>query len=794
MCVDTAKSQENNYIQIQRKNFFHSNKSYLKQEFEDTRVVALGDVTHGEGSVMEMNIELIKFLHEEMGFNTIAFESGIYDVYKAQKVIEASGDVGEAIRNSIFSIWTNTCEFQELIKYISENKLKIVGFDYQLTGEYSTYESVDDLQALLRMYGLNAGIDFELIENVFISFGEYFSFPKKTVDYNQFQTELDKINKQLQYLKSRNVKDIDLWLQFLKSTEKLAKDYYENNPSSYSQEEFKAPMSNPRDAQMADNLLFYLKKNPEAKVVCWGASAHFANDLTTTRNSELEQYRPMGSYLKKELGPSFCAVAPIIASGTHGVFEPTDTIKNLTKKSIESQLNQNDSFYQFIDLNSEKYQTPFVSYAIEYTPFKAKWNDVFDAFIFLKGTQSTTLVKDECRFHSETEVNNKANSSQKSSNPVLTFSYEKIKGRLTDEKREPIPFCNVLINGTTIGTISNEDGFYEINFPKKLIVDTLIFSCVGYERREIAMNNIQKTTTLESRDFVLDEIKIEAKSLDPVSILRKAIDSIPQNYIQKDYNAEMYSRGIYTSHDSIKFDMENVVKIYDKNGYDNKKNLTSRRIAFKLNKTSKYIYSNAADAAFSSIYLKHMDLVSQSPLFKKRFLKKYHLKLLGTTEHNHEKVYKIAFDSKFKAHRYTGYWYINKFNGVIYINSKDYSIVKTDAYWEYNLDIVNKIPNSGSKTVDLICDNEFIKLSATYKKYQNKYFFNYGSYIRYQKGKSLKSNKCFELKGIQTIFTSKIELENIDIIPDKQFISSKSRKLKKDDKFWSTYNKPVKNE
>lgn len=761
----------------------------LEKTLNNVRVVMLGEPSHCEGNIMEMNIEIIKHLHEEMGFNTIAFESGFYDLYKAQKIIDAGGPVEDAVRNSIFPIWTSTCEFQEFIKYIYENreKLKIIGFDCQLSGDFSTYESLDDLQELLQSNDLGNEIDFELLQHVFISLGEDLSFPDKTYDYDFFVDELQKIEKQLLVLQQNNIQDIDVWLQFIKSTKKLAEDYYENKPSSFSKKEWKAYISNPRDAQMADNLLFFLKKHPDEKVVCWGASGHFANDFSTTKEEELMQFRPMGSYLKQKLGSNLFSIASITSSGTYGAFKVEDTIKDISNQSIEFELAKDSSYHQFINLKDSKFEIPFISYAIDYTPLTADWNEIFDAFIFVRSVNPSSFITADCAFKSNNDlkIENTVEDINSGSIHSLHEFTEKIKGQLTDEKNQAIPFCNVVIKNTTIGSITNETGHFQLNYPKKLEKDTLIISCIGFESREIALSDFENRTQLQSKDFVLDEVTISAKNLDPKFILKKAIENIPNNYAQEDYNIEFYSRGVMMNFDSIYIDVENIVKLYDKKGYDRKCNITNRRIAYKENKfKGKYKYAPKV-VALSPFYLEKMDMISISPLFKKKNIKKYNLKLIGTCEYEGAKVYKIDFKSKYKSLHYTGTYYIDEFTGTIYINSEDHSIVRVKARWLYNL---NKLDFDQKFTTQV----EYIDLNVSYKKNSNdRYFLNTAKYLRRKKGIDAATNKYCDLKGWQTVYVSNILLNNIEKIPNKSFIPSRSKKLKKGNKFWNRYNKPI---
>lgn len=767
-------------------------KQQLRGKLGSVSVVMLGEPSHGEGNIMEMNIDIIKYLHEEMGFNTIAFESGFYDLYKAQKIIDSGGNLEDAVKSSIFPIWTSTCEFQELIEYIHENRaeLKIVGFDCQLTGDYSISESLDDLQDLFKSNDLESEVDFEFLQHVFISLGEDFTFPVKSYDYHIFVDELQKIERQLLILQRNNIEDIDVWLQFIKSTSALAKNYFENKPSSFFKEEWKAWMSNPRDAQMADNLLFFLKKHPDEKVVCWGASTHFANDFTSTKNKELTQFKPMGGHLKQQLNSKLYSIAPITSSGTYGAFKVEDIIKNISYKSIEFELAKDSSFHQFINLNDSKFDRPFISYAIDYTPLTADWEKIFDAFIFIKSVNPSTLVSADCVFKSDDklEVKSDTNVSQlKSMLPLQKFT-EKIKGRLTDENNKDIPFANILIKNTTIGTISNETGYFQLNYPKELEKDTLSISCIGYESVALAINKFVGTIKLQSKDFVLNEVTINAKSLDPKFILKKAIENIPSNYIQEDYNAEFYSRGMMKNFDSLIVDVEHVAKLYDENGYDSKYNITNRRIAYKRNRFNRGYVSPSKSLALSPYYLEKMDLVSISPLFKRKNIKKYDLNLIGTCQYEREKVYKIAFKSKYKSLRYTGTYYIGEFTGTIYINSNDYSIVKLEVRWLYNLDKLKWDKTFNTK-------EEYIDLDVSYKKHKNgNYFFNVAKYLRSSKGVDTATNEYWELTGWQTVYVSHIELNDIDKIPDRSYIPFKSKKLVKGEQFWNRYNKPAKNE
>lgn len=62
-----------------------------------------------------------------------------------------------------------------------------------------------------------------------------------------------------------------------------------------------------------------------------------------------------------------------------------------------------------------------------------------------------------------------------------------ISGTVTDENNSPLPGVNVLIAGTSGGTVTDIDGHYVLEVPED--AETLIFSFIGYTSEEVAIEN-----------------------------------------------------------------------------------------------------------------------------------------------------------------------------------------------------------------------------------------------------------------------------------------------------------------
>ena len=66
---------------------------------------------------------------------------------------------------------------------------------------------------------------------------------------------------------------------------------------------------------------------------------------------------------------------------------------------------------------------------------------------------------------------------------VLFAQQKSVTGRVTDENKDPVPGANVVVKGTTIGTITDADGNFKIQVPETGKI--LTFSFIGFEIQEV---------------------------------------------------------------------------------------------------------------------------------------------------------------------------------------------------------------------------------------------------------------------------------------------------------------------
>lgn len=99
---------------------------------------------------------------------------------------------------------------------------------------------------------------------------------------------------------------------------------------------------------------------------------------------------------------------------------------------------------------------------------------------------------------------------------LFNFSYaqKNIVGIVLDNNSKPIPNVSIHILNSTVGTKSNNSGFYKIDIPKNLREKEIVFSCVGYERKKTSLDSYKGDSIivfLKIRNDTLSEVNKNGK-------------------------------------------------------------------------------------------------------------------------------------------------------------------------------------------------------------------------------------------------------------------------------------------
>ena len=120
----------------------------------NARYVVLGEKSHGEGNVFSLKVRLVEYLHEKLGFDVVAMESGIYEGAKISQLRQRGTPLRELAKGNLFFMYAGSAQITPLFNYLdrhqqSPHPLAFTTFDSQQSGGLSQQSMMIDLAAEL---------------------------------------------------------------------------------------------------------------------------------------------------------------------------------------------------------------------------------------------------------------------------------------------------------------------------------------------------------------------------------------------------------------------------------------------------------------------------------------------------------------------------------------------------------------------------------------------------------------------------------------------------------------------
>ncbi|HLF64788.1 MAG TPA: SusC/RagA family TonB-linked outer membrane protein [Saprospiraceae bacterium] len=122
---------------------------------------------------------------------------------------------------------------------------------------------------------------------------------------------------------------------------------------------------------------------------------------------------------------------------------------------------------------------------------------------------------------------------------AMTFAQRTISGTVVDNTGEPLIGANILIKGTSSGTITDIDGNYTIRANDG---DVLVFSYTGYQGQEITVSGQSTVNVTLVQGQLLDEIVVVGYG----TVLKRDVTGSVASL-----KAENFNKGIFTSPDQL---------------------------------------------------------------------------------------------------------------------------------------------------------------------------------------------------------------------------------------------------
>jgi erythromycin esterase len=272
-----------------------SDLAFLKPLLAGRRVVQLGESAHGTAEFSWLKARLVKFLHREMGFDVVAFESSLSACDLANARAGRSTPV-DVMRDCLFGTW-HSSEVLGLFEYLDRERragrrLDLAGFDVQNSSRARTEVAarlvkqlarVDaDLAAEIRGYEdrLAPGLDPAMSAAMQAAYGRA---------AGRLARERDALAK----LEPRAL-EVDLAIQELRSRARFAAQLGAARQSEGSRI---------RDEGMADNLDFLLDRAyPGRKVIVWAHNFHVEKRRAVEADGGGDGPHAMGHWVERRRG------------------------------------------------------------------------------------------------------------------------------------------------------------------------------------------------------------------------------------------------------------------------------------------------------------------------------------------------------------------------------------------------------------------------------------------------------------------------------------------------------------
>ena len=372
----------------------------LAQAIGNASIVTLGEQTHGDGTTLRAKARFVRFLHERMGFDILAFESGLYDVHKVWQQISAGRNARTAARHGIYTIWSFSEQVQPLLDYVetrarSARPLQLAGFDCKSTGA-SGAGLVDDLVGFLTANGISIESlpDWPRLREQLGQMGARWA--PTAADSDLIHAGLDAIGDQIAKLQGA---EAEFWRQVFKSIKTYAVFWSHIAAGQATLADIAM-----RDAAMADNLI-YLTCVPffGRKIIVWAATYHNVRNLHLVGDSDpYNQIKTMGHIAWEVLGNTIYNIAFLGYEGrtgwANGSF-PEMELERPPRDSLEDFWGETSHDNAFVDLRhvaagGEWLKTRLTARPVDPKPIVADMSQLFDAAVFLRSMEPSRRAKE----------------------------------------------------------------------------------------------------------------------------------------------------------------------------------------------------------------------------------------------------------------------------------------------------------------------------------------------------------------------------------------------------------------
>jgi erythromycin esterase len=358
------------------------------------RVVQLGEPSHGAGSAFAAKVRLIKFLHQRMGFDVIAWESNLHALTLAQAGMRGGEGAVTAAQRGVFAIWSGAAEAKPLFEYVRDSQattrpLEMAGFDMQITAQNSAERFAAELRAFTHALAdpTEATRASTLAEQVIDAYARLYARiearARNTKDWESLPRPAPEVLEDLErsaggllaeirkerasFARVHSTATIALMEHSIANLRADGANVFArqraDRPTGAAQTPLRTEEWTRRDTLMAHNLRWLIEEQFRGrKVIVWAHNAHLMNAHFSADWQSVHQrarqggMTPYGAIIAKWLGDAVYTIALTTYEGTDGwaTTSKTTAIAPAPVGSIEERLHRLEIPVVFLDLRSAR--------------------------------------------------------------------------------------------------------------------------------------------------------------------------------------------------------------------------------------------------------------------------------------------------------------------------------------------------------------------------------------------------------------------------------------------------------
>jgi len=260
----------------------------------------------------------------------------------------------------------------------------------------------------------------------------------------------------------------------------------------------------------------------------------------------------------------------------------------------------------------------------------------------------------------------------------------RLSGKVTDVSTgKPLPFAQLSVQHKTFGTVTNEDGRFELKIPADCSGDTLLVAYMGYDvLKQPISAAIGDTVALRLIPRPLQLAEVEIVALTPEEVIRQVVAHIPSNYGEDSLILTAFIRSqkfvggrLAEYAEAIIMDLKTGYRLYPKNELKQKQqesNVSQLQKGRVLSDTNMLNaigdLGRSAGCLGCNFIHDFVEFYHQTVLDEKLF-RHYNFKMEELTSPDAGKIYHIWFDQK-KGVKET-LW-----RGEVFVNAADFALLK----------------------------------------------------------------------------------------------------------------------